>query len=239
MPNFALFSQSGEYSYAQLSELASALTDQIESQVFPWWNHNTVVQAFPSKPPEEYWKLQIESNIGDPSAAGFHSDDNNQPYAVIQYTGNWDDDCVTVSHECIEMLLDPSGNWLAAPVPLALIAGIAVTGIMVRVLIEACDPCESVSYKLNSISVSDFTLPGYFRSNVPGARATFKNSCRSLQVGSGGYVSWLNLSDNHWYQLVDGQGISDLGPNDKKARGGMSIREWIDGFTRIRKAQKR
>lgn len=239
MPNLALFSESGEYSYKQMQNLAGALSYQIQRDVKPWWAHTTNVVAFPSKAeaPVEDWKLQIESDIGDPSAAGFHSDEFGQPYAVIQYTGDWDNDCQTCSHEAIEMLLDPSGNWLAAPVPVAEIVSGDSSGNLARALIEACDPPENFAYRINGILVSDFCLPAYFRSPIPNhfQAGTWLNKCAPFQLAEGGYISWLNLSDNHWYQLEFGQPVSDLGPNDKKAREGKSIREWIDGLRRARR----
>ena len=249
MPNLALISESGEYGFKLLQDLAGALSYQIQRDVKPWWAHSTNVIAYPSKDlaPVESWKLTIESDIGDPSAAGFHSDEHGQPYSVIQYTGNWDDDCQTCSHEAIEMLLDPSGNWLAAPVPVTDIVPAALTGDVVasggpfsglaRALIEACDPPEAFGYRINGILVSDFCLPAYFRAPIPNhfQAGTWLNKCAPFQLAEGGYISWLNLSDNHWYQLDYGQPVSDLGPNDKKAREGKSIRDWIDGLRRARK----
>src|SRR5579863_4759264 len=122
MPNFALFAQADEYQRMQLRELAAALSFQIQRDVLPAWGRTGKVHAYvgveKQSIPADYWRLQIKADIGDPSAAGYHDDQNNQPYAVIAYSGNFDQDSITCSHECLEMLIDPSGNSLAAPVPL-------------------------------------------------------------------------------------------------------------------------
>src|SRR5262249_1031572 len=65
--------------------------------------------------PLDYWPIVILDDIEEPGAAGYHTDQNGQPFALVQADSNW---VLTVSHECLEMLADPFGNrTLAGPPP--------------------------------------------------------------------------------------------------------------------------
>src|SRR5262249_36821379 len=80
------------------------------------------------------------------------TDDNKQPFALVALTTNRP---VFMSHEVLEMLVDPQGTLTRA--------GNSPKSGQGRVeyLIEVCDPCQAsrFAYSVNSVMVSDFYTP--------------------------------------------------------------------------------
>jgi len=231
--NIALVSEVPELPLADLTPVAAALQIQVQRDFFPIWNRIATVAAFdPKKIPHGFWPIRIQANIGDPNAAGFHTDANNQPFALIAYAPDWP---LTASHECLEMILDPWGNWLTPTVR---------NGQSILVLREACDPCEDFSYQINGVTVSDFVKRGYYTAAVPltGSYSFMGILKHPLEVVTNGYLSWLDPATNHWFQETYFGGVDqvvDLGPNSKEVRQGKALREWVDEQSRKIHPKKR
>jgi hypothetical protein len=120
-----------------------------------------------------------------------------QPFALVEASDAWS---VIISHEVIEMIVDPYGNRLvAAAHPLDKTE-------RVKYLVEVCDPCQSVWYPVNGVPVSDFYTPRYFDPvGLPGGRYSFTGQLEHpLQILDGGYVSWIDPEDSALYQLAGG-----------------------------------
>jgi len=174
--------------------------------------------------PLGYWPVIIVEDV--PSAAGVHLDRMGQPYALVEVGTSWS---LTASHETLEMLADPFGNRLVAGPSPYLLQG------RVEFLVEVCDPSEddSFAYTVNNVLVSDFYTPHYFDPvAAPGVRYSFTGAItQPREVLQGGYLSWHNPPDDHWYQLAffgRGPVVRDLGI---LAQDGRSLREIIDSLT--------
>jgi hypothetical protein len=227
--NVALVSDVPQLTLDNLKPVAAALQIQHNGHFAPKWNTSASIEAHhESNIPTGFWPIKVLADIGDPSAAGYHTDQNNQPYAVIQYAPDW---TITASHELLEMLYDPFGNVLSPAI---------INKKHVQVLRELCDPCEAFSYLIQGVAVSDFLTPHYYEAGgfVPdGRRYSFMSAVAGpMAVAVDGYLSYLD-QNNEWWQITNfaGQGIqvTDLGPNDKPARKGMSLREWIAQVSKI------
>jgi hypothetical protein len=218
----ALVSESTSLPFVQLAPVAAALSKQMVRDFGPMWRRTATVTAFPTQAsvPVGYYKIIVQDDIGQPGAAGFHTDDTHQPYALIQYDSSWS---VTCSHELIEMIADPWGNRLYPG---------TINGKRVNILQELCDPCEEFTYPVDGVLVSDFLTPEWYSpAGVVGKQYSFMGKLTAPhQVADGGYLSWLDPSDNHWYQLTDfgTVQISDLGLNSEVIAGFGSLREAID-----------
>lgn len=228
--HLALVSEESDITPAELTTVAAALQKQVVRDFAPLWNVQATVSAFArlEDVPVGYWPIIIKDEIHT-SGGGIHLDRKNQPYALVRYEEGWS---LTASHECIEMLADPSGNHLVAGMSPRADEG------RVEFLVEVCDPCESeaFSYMVNGVVVSDFYTPHYFDPfPVQGVRYSYTGSItQPRQVLRGGYLSWHNPRNGHWYQaqFFDGTGIHyvDLGvPNSGKSGG--CLREIVDGHT--------
>jgi hypothetical protein len=200
--HIALVSITNEVSLAQLAHVSAAIQKQISRDFGPMWNVEATVDAFDTLEdvPIGYWHVLLQDELPN-GAAGLHKrDDNKQPFALVALTNNWP---VFMSHEVLEMLVDPQGTLTRAGNSLKSGQG------RVEYLIEVCDPCQALkfAYSVNSVCVSDFYTPNYFdpvRSS--GVRYSYSGQVRGpREVLDGGYLSWFDPQTRHLFQLqVDG-----------------------------------
>ena len=201
--HIALVSITKDVTLAQLAPVAAAIQKQVSRDFGPMWNVEATVDAFDKLEdvPIGYWHVLLRDELPS-GAAGLHKrDDNKQPFALVALTTNWP---VFMSHEVLEMLVDPQGNLTRAGNSLKSSQG------RVEYLIEVCDPCQAskFAYSVNSVMVSDFYTPQYFdpvKSN--GVRYSFCGQVRGpREVLDGGYLSWFYPQTRHLFQLeVDGK----------------------------------
>lgn len=230
----ALVDDTGKLGALVLAELAGALNEQIQSDFAPVWGVAATVGAYPAAPPGT-WAVHIQEKLDQPGALGYHTDVHNQPIAYVQLDGGV---TVTVGHETLEMLADPWGNRMhAAHLPSGVDYtqfGLRSARSPVQYLLEVCDPCEETSYEVGGVQVSDFLLPGWYRTSPAKALAySHAGGCSApRQVADGGYVSFA-VPSGEWFQIFNESGslqVQDLGHFDKTAFG--SLREWADSCAR-------
>jgi len=142
------------------------------------------------RPPAGSWTICIVDQV--PEAEGVHFDIRGVPAALVEVNARW---TITASHELLEMLGDPArGRFLPGP---SIDPG--ARGRPVHYLIEIADPCESFSYLINGIEVSDFVTPAFY----VGGRGPFDlrgRLTRPLEVPLGGSISWIDPYDGRWYR---------------------------------------
>src|SRR3974390_3135954 len=205
-----------------LAILAGALNAQIQNDVAPYWHVAATCSAYPTGLIHT-WSIHIQQQLDQPGALGYHTDDNNQPIAYVELTSDY---TVTVSHELLEMLVDPYGCRMTTA---GLIDGLdyanfglGIPSERVAYLLEVCDPCESSSYQTGGVAVSDFLLPSWYRTFPgPGAYTHMQSCTKPCQVNDGGYVSFCN-KEREWYQVFNENGqlsSQDLGKFDKASYG--------------------
>ncbi len=236
--HIALTSESKHVGFADLVPVAAALQHQINRDVAPHWKAKALVSAFPNTQPlpPGVWPITIQDNINEPGAAGFHSDENNQPYALIQYDSDW---TVTASHELIEMVGDPWGNTLRT----GNLNQFVQPSTTVQFLQELCDPPEIHDYQINGVLVSDFILPAFYDPDgQPWRKYSFLNALQGPRtVDFGGYLSYLG-ADGIWYQLTWFDGpqpvVVTLGRLADFGQPGDSLREALDRWARTNHPKK-
>jgi len=195
--HIALVTDKSQVVLNELAAVAAALQKQVLRDFAPIWGIQADVSAFGSLEdvPLDYWPVIIMDDIGNDSAAGYHQDDNGQPYSLVQYSSDW---TLTASHEVLEMLGDPFGRRMIAGQ-----SPIKGQG-RVQFLVEVCDPSEAYefAYRVNGIVVSDFYTPNYFdAAGSGGARYSFTNSIKTPRdVLRGGYLSWYAPATREWWQ---------------------------------------
>lgn len=185
--------------------VASALQTQVTRDVGPIWGVSAVISAFSSldRIPRGYLPFGITSTL-PLNRKGFHFTPDGRPMALVEHRGDWS---TSVSHELIEMLIDPTGmNTKLAPS----IADIKLDAVedsakvvknvraykrqeLVIYLVEACDPCEQSTYTIGTVNVSDFVTPEFYDSE-PGpayTRYSFTGRItRPLGLLPGGLITW-------------------------------------------------
>jgi hypothetical protein len=227
----ALLSKTKKIAPDELMRVSAALQRQVTRDLYPIWNIHATVDSFSSEAdvPPGYWKIRVMDKVPEKNVGGFHFDEQGQPEADVLWSPTWS---LAVSHECLEMLVDPFGHQTAAgPSP-------NPNQGRVNFLVEVCDPCEApaFAYKINTgtsneVLVSDFCTPEYFAPALSSrVRYSFSGSIRApRQVLTGGYLSWWNPADGHIWQLF---GPAEMG-NFLDQGAGTLNRETTDGHSRL------
>ena len=235
----ALVSQSSSVAFAEVARVSAAIQKQVSRDFGPIWSISATLDSFAelSDVPLGYWPVIVRDDVGDKfSAAGIHLDDNGQPFSLVQASDDW---AQTASHETLEMLADPFGDRvIAGPAPKE-----AKKQGRVEFLVEVCDPSEATSfgYTVNDVRLSDFYTPNFFDPvAAPGVRYSFTGAItKPRQILKGGYISWHNTVNNHWYQLrwfnTAKPMLADLGVFQASSK---CTREWIDEQTRTPRREK-
>ncbi len=201
-----LTSKSASVSLADLAKVAEALGIQVNRDLRDIWGVSASVSALPN--PDSInpgvWPIFIMDSLPD-EEAGVHLTDHLQPYALVAAGETWS---LSASHECLEMLVDPSGNWLISSSAVQVVNGeIQDLGSeKYEYLVEVSDPSEDPSnaYMINDVLVSDFYTPRFFDPVVAGGGVRYSFSgkiTRPRQVLPGGYLSWVNPQTGKMQQL--------------------------------------
>jgi hypothetical protein len=195
----ALVSQTKQLALDKLVVAAAAIQKQITRDFSPIWGIDADVAAFHElrDVPLGYWPIILREDIHEQGAQGIHLNKRNgQPFALVQFSDNWS---LTLSHECLEMLADPSGNRTQAGDSIKPGQG------RVEYLVEVCDPCEAATfaYSVNGVLVSDFYTPNFFDPvAAAGVRYSFTGAIEKPHlVLDGGYLSWTDPQDGHLWQV--------------------------------------
>ena len=237
----ALVDSTGRVPVAELQEVAGALNEQIQADFVPVWHVRATCGIYTTVPPAT-WQIVLQTKLDEPDALGYHTDtDTNQPISFVETTMDWP---ASVSHELLEMLADPYGNRMhSARLPEGLEGdyedfGLKHPSTRVHYLLEVADPCESTSYEVGGVALSDFLLPAWYRTTPTVNGYSHAGGCQSpREVAPGGYVSFAN-SDGEWYQaFADKKGkleVADLGKFSSSAA--RTLREFADAKARAHRS---
>jgi hypothetical protein len=225
----ALIDMSATISATELAEVAGALNEQVQADVAPAWKVAASVGAYPEAPVGT-WRIELHDTIDQPGAAGYHADEQGQPYAKVALAdGEW---TVSASHELIEMIVDPFGSRLHSARLLAGWSGPELPS-RVRYLMEPGDPCERITYEVGGVLVTDFVLPHFYRSSGAISDAGYSHTGAvkaPLEILDGGYISFFDSHSGRAFQrfVTNGQNEDvELPPE-----GAMHLREYCDNHAR-------
>ncbi|MBH1933728.1 hypothetical protein I5Q34_05365 [Streptomyces sp. AV19] len=211
---------------SQLTRVAAALQKQATRDFGPLWGVNATVDAFETLDdvPVGYWPLIVVDDV--PDAAGFHTDENGQPFSLIEFSDTWS---LTASHEMLEMCADPWGKRLVpgkSPHP---------DQGLVEFLVEVADPSEAAEcgYTVNGFLLSDFFTPRFYDPvTADGVRYSFGGHIKApREILRGGYISWREPVTDEWWQQI---WFSGNAPRFRKLGKltGQNIRAAVDAKTK-------
>ncbi|NOJ26733.1 MAG: hypothetical protein DA330_01815 [Nitrososphaera sp.] len=197
----------GKLKDEQILDAIRAINRQISEDFEPYWSIGGMLrlEGRSGKQPNRQNPIDMRGDaiiyIWDKSdsvkAMGYHDKNfHGIPYGFVftsiseKMDESW---TATLSHESLEMLLDPEVNLLVAgPHPVT-------RGQDVFHWYEACDAVQSESYDIDGIAVSNFLLPLYFtggdefqgRNDFLGSTHDGK-TLTSFGVNPGGYIGFFN-----------------------------------------------
>jgi hypothetical protein len=231
-------SRSATVGLRDIIKVAAALNVQATRDLQDIWNISATVTALadPESIEPGVLPIFIVDDVGQDGATGLHLTDHKQPYALVDAGPTWS---LTASHECLEMLVDPSGNRLISSSAITA-AGSKVQDVTTEkfeYLVEVADPSEDPAnaYMIDEVLVSDFYTPHFFDPVVsPGVRYSFTGRIkRPREILPGGYISWLNpalgtMQQLRWFGTPD---VIDL-PGHPAHSGRGTLRGFVDENTR-------
>jgi len=190
----AILNQSnGAVADADVATMTAAITTQIQDVATAWNRAPATVTFYNSAsavPAGAYGVAIVPTIDGQPAGVvGYHAENWGvvaaQPILANAQTltGDWSVSS-TLSHEVLEMFIDPACNlW-------------AVNGQGPAYSLEVCDPVEAPTYPdpVNGVSVSNFVFPSWFDPQAP-AGARFDNQRQvtaAFTIAAGGYANYVN-----------------------------------------------
>jgi len=215
-PTIAIQNQSTVLSDAQVQAAAAALQIQLDRDWQAAWG-TTATLVFVTRSqgiPVGNWPIYILDRSDVSGALGYHDETAaGLPYGRIfakddiTYGYNW---TVTLSHELLEMMLDPYVN-------LTVFRQTTNTAGMLYAY-EACDACEAdnLGYQINGISVSDFVWPSWFDTTITNTSGHRYDQMQHLtapfQLYSGGYIGVFQVTNGSGWSSINAENV--IGPAD-------------------------
>ncbi len=228
-PTVAIINKSSVISDAEVAPVVDALQIQVDRDFVPIWEIGANLVFVPSNQPvpNDAWLIFLLDTSDQAGALGYHElTTSGMPVAKVfaaddkRYGLSWS---VTLSHELLEMLVDP---YLTSSV---FVQNSNTTGTIFAY--EVCDAVEddSFGYLINSVLVSDFVAPAWFESfRAPAsARFSFGNHVQKpFELAHGGYISYFSVGPNchGWAQATGpsgpGRRLLSKGAESRKSRRG-------------------
>jgi len=140
-----------------------------------------------------------------PGALGYHDLNARDLPVGFVFVLNANDWTTTLSHEVLELILDPTVNILVpGPDP-------RDPNSVVLHAYEACDAVERASYDIDGIAVSDFLTPSYFTvGDAPGTRNDFLGvGVKSFGVTKQSHIAFFDLGVNDWVTVIGKQAAAE------------------------------
>ena len=210
-PTIAIQNSSTVLTDAQVQAAVAALQIQLDRDWQAAWG-TTATLVFVSRTqgiPTGAWPIYVLDTSDVSGALGYHDETaSGVPYGRIfakddiTYGYNW---TVTLSHELLEMMLDPYVN-------LTVFRQTTNTAGMLYAY-EACDACEAdnLGYQINGITVSDFVWPAWFDNtitNTAGHRYDQMNHLTApFQLYSGGYIGVFQVTNGSGWSSINAENV--------------------------------
>ena len=195
----------------EVQDAIRAINRQVREDFTPVWGSGRLLKMRPSSfspsDPDTLAKDPVEAGgviylVDEESvegALGYHDMNAREiPVGfVFVLADNW---TVTLSHEVLEMILDPTVNmFIPGPDPRFL----DDDGRWLLHSYEACDAVERTAYEIDLVAVSNFVTPAYFRvGDSPGARNDFLGVCvASFGVTEGSHLGVIDFHTGEWLDI--------------------------------------
>jgi hypothetical protein len=235
----SVFNQYAKLQDSDIIKAVAALKTQLQRDFAPVWGVDASVEFFPAdQVPAGTWQIGIFDDTDQAGALGYHDlTQDGLPFGKVfagtdeQYQSSW---TVTLSHEFLEMLIDPDIN-LTSSAPFE--------RTMRFYAYEVCDACEAdqYGYKIDEVLVSDFVYPAWFEYFRETGSTKFDYQQRinaPFQLLPGGYIGTLDLDAGIGWSQVTAEGsratINMRGPvGSRRERRTVNKNLWLRSKSRL------
>jgi hypothetical protein len=206
----AVINFSSNLSDSDVQEAIRAVNRQVVEDFMPIWGagYSLKLHAASFDPSDEATLLEEEVRADSvmylvdeatvAGALGYHSlNTSGIPFGFV-FTIFEEDWTITLSHEVLELIIDPTANVLVpGPDP-------RNPNNFVLHSYEVCDAVERTSYQIDGISVSNFITPAYFSvGDELGTRNDFLGvGVTSFGATPGSHLAFFDLAANEWVTIL-------------------------------------
>ena len=211
LPSIAIINFSSR-SDQEVQDAIRAINRQVEEDFMPVWGSGRLSKLYAASfDPANVDTLTEETIPADsviyivdepsvPGALGYHSINSKEvPVGfVFEDLGDW---TVTLSHEILELIVDPTVNIFVPG------ADPRDSNFWLFHSYEVCDAVERSTYRIDNIEVSNFVTPEYFNpEDIQGTRNDFLGvGVESFGVTQGSHLGVLNPAT--WdFEIIFGAG---------------------------------
>jgi hypothetical protein len=212
LPSIAVINFTSTLNGQAVQDVIRAVNRQVLEDFVPIWGYGRVLRLHavdfnPAAPdalaPEKVAAdsaMYLVDEASLPGALGFHDLNTRDVPVGFVFVLDPNDWTVTLSHEVLELILDPTVNiFVPGPDP-------RNASNLVLHTYEACDAVERISYNIDGIGVSNFLTPSYFTvGDAPGAQNDFLGAgVSSFGATPNSHIAFFDLSTGT-FETVFGQ----------------------------------
>jgi len=212
LPSISIINFSRRLQDRDVQDAVRSVNRQVMEDFIPIWGNGRILRLHaPSADPEDLSSLTEEAVRGEsaiylvdeatlPGALGYHDLNTRDMPVGFVFVLNPNDWTVTLSHEVLELIIDPTVNiFVPGPDPRDPRNTVLHT-------YEVCDAVERTSYAIDGIRVSNFLTPSYFTvGEAIGTRNDYLGvGVRSFGVTRGSHIAFFDLATNR-FETVLGQ----------------------------------
>lgn len=216
LPSIAIVNFSSQLADQEVQEAIRAVNRQVIEDFMPIWGAGRICKLHNANfQPSDINTLSLEPVLADsviylvdegllPGALGFHDlNARDMPFGFV-FILDSQDWTVTLSHEVLELIIDPTVNILVpGPDP-------RDPSNIVLHTYEVCDAVERMAYDIDGIRVSNFLTPSYFTiGDAPGTRNDFLGvNVPSFGVTRNSHIAFFDLTVGGFVTVIGSMGVS-------------------------------
>lgn len=216
LPSISIINFSTNVTEQEAQDAIRAINRQVNEDYLPVWGHGRILRLHaPTFDPADPDTLAEDPVRGEsviylvneaslPGALGFHALNSLEiPFGFV-FTEFGPDWTVTLSHEVLELITDPTANILVpGPDP----RDPDNPNKVVLHAYESCDAVERTAYEIDEIRVSNFVTPNFFfPGDAPGTRNDFLGvGVTSFGATPGSHLAFFDLEANQWVTFIGQQ----------------------------------
>jgi hypothetical protein len=204
----------------QVEAVLSALQKQVSQDFAAYWGRDCTLEFLHKNAilPTGWWQMVVTDDADQAGVLGYHEmSSGGMPLGKVfaaldvRLGASW---TVTLSHELLEMLVDPWISWCAQSAEGKIYA------------LEVCDPVEAdeCGYEIDGVLLSDFVTPSWFEPTGAGRMDFKQRVSRRLEVAAGGYLSIFDAAKG-WMQ-ISGKNIGKISEGSRTQRRALSRESW-------------
>lgn len=215
LPSISIINFSTNVTEQEAQDVIRAINRQVNEDYLPAWGHGRILRLHaPTFDPSDEDTLAEDPVRGEsviylvneatlPGALGFHSLNSLEvPFGFVftEFGPEWP---VTLSHEVLELITDPTANILVpGPDPRE-----PDSDKVVLHAYESCDAVERTSYEIDGVQVSNFVTPSFFfPGDAPGTRNDFLGvGVTSFGATPGSHLAFFDLEAGDWVTFIGEQ----------------------------------